>query len=224
MKNSILAGVLLLIIVTAVGGSAFYAWDTWWNVPVREEKRDQILFNGKTLHRWTDDLNSESPSVRDAAFEALMQVPPKDGQFMLGGAVDALKNPKGDKLNRCHAGAVLANVITRVGIPGPMGQVVTPPLIELLGDEDPAIRREAAKVLGSFGPMVALAGQDLEEHAKTDPDEGAREAAASALEKVRPSRRARKPESPEKADQNDKKKASASTVESCNPSALMAKD
>jgi hypothetical protein len=222
MNKPILVGALLLIIIVALGGSAFYAWSTWWNVPVREEKRDQITFNGKTLHRWTDELNSENPSVRDAAYEALMQVPPKDGQFMLGGAVDALKDPKGDKLNRCHAGAVIANVITRQGIPGPMGQVVAPPLIELLGDENPAIRREAANVLGSFGGMVASAATDLEEHAKTDPDEGARQAAASALEKVRPSRRTPKPESTEKAKQN--KKASASTVESCNPSTLLVKD
>jgi HEAT repeats len=208
MKNSILAGVLLLIIVTAVGGSAFYAWSTWWNIPVREEKRDQILFEGKTLHQWTNELNSENPSVRDAAFEALMKVPPKDGQFMLGGAVDALKNQKGDKLNRCHAGAVIANVITRVGIPGPMGQVVAPPLVELLGDEDPNIRREAAKVLESFGPMVRESGSALEEHAKSDPDEEAREASARALDKVYARSRASKSESKDKGGASGKPNAS----------------
>jgi hypothetical protein len=192
MKKAILVAVLLLVI-GAAGVEIVSVARSYLNREVRVEKRDEIVYQGKTLHRWSDDMRSSNPSVRQAAYEALINVPPKDGQYMIAGLEEALEEK--DNVTRCRAGAVIAHIINNVRIPGPVTPAVAPHLVEVLKDPDPKVRCQGAETLAMFGPAiggVVTVVPALTDLAKNDTDEEVRKAAAAAIEKIRPSSRAPK--------------------------------
>jgi HEAT repeat protein len=61
---------------------------------------------------------------------------------------------------------------------------VVPPLVEVLQDESPYVRRDAAAVLGKFGPEEAAVAALLA--ARKDKDQGVRKAVEAALKKIDP--------------------------------------
>ena len=187
MKKLILAVVLVLVIGAAGAEVAYVAWQQF-NSPVREEMKDKIVFKGKLLRKWTDELSSDDVTVRREAAEALTAIPAEDGQYAMGALFRAVKDQ--DNLTRIRAGAALAHLTSEVRIPAPVGTIVCPPLIEVLLDADPNVRREGANVLAKFGPMVGPAVPALTELAKNDKDEEVRKAAVSALEKIQPPEKA----------------------------------
>jgi HEAT repeat protein len=63
--------------------------------------------------------------------------------------------------------------------------VVVPALAEVLKDEDPYVRRDAARALGEFGPAAKPAVPALQA-ALGDKEPGVRKAAGDALRKIDP--------------------------------------
>jgi len=66
-----------------------------------------------------------------------------------------------------------------------MGKDAVPELMRMLGDPNPATRRNAVVALGEVGPPAAdVAMEKLREMAEKDPDEGVRKAAANSVKQI----------------------------------------
>jgi hypothetical protein len=188
---------MITLVVVAAGiitAIAFTGLD-YWTTPVRDEMLDKVAYQGKPLRDWTNNLKSNDVSVRRKAAEGLVDVPSQEGQYAMGALFRAVKDD--DNQTRVYAATALARLTREVPIPAPVGTMVSPPLIEVLNDPDPKLRRAGATALGRFGPSVGSAVPALTELAKNDKDEEVRKAAAGALEKIQPASAA--PETKDKA-------------------------
>jgi hypothetical protein len=187
MKKIILAVVLLVLIGGAGAEVAYVTWQL--NTPAREDwaqkQKNSIVFKGESLSKWDEKLKSHDVAVRRGAATAMIEIPPKDGQYLVGVLCNAISDE--DKLTRCRAGAALSHILSGVSIPAPLNTILKPePLIEVLNDPDPSVRDEAVRALGSFGPRLGMAVPTLTYLSKNGKSEDTRKAAASALEKIQP--------------------------------------
>jgi hypothetical protein len=184
MKKSILSILLIVLAAVAITPVAYMAL-AHWSTPVREDMKDKVAFRGKLLRNWSEELKSSDVGVRRETAAALMEIPPKDGQYLIGSLSKALND--GDNLTRCRAGIALGHIMSGASIPAPLNSIMKPdPLLEALNDPDPNVRIAAAQALASFGSRLSVAVPALTQMAKNDKDEEVRKAAAGAVEKIQP--------------------------------------
>jgi HEAT repeat protein len=123
---------------------------------------------GRTLADGQRDLRDPAVDVRVRAAQALVAFQQR--------AVPVLTGALGDKEYRVRASA--ADALIKM----PSSHVV-PGMIEALRNADPAVRANAAVVLGAFGPAATHAVPALASALK-DPNLRVRELAGGALERI----------------------------------------
>lgn len=143
------------------------------------------VHGGKRVSAWVKDLKSDDVAVRRTALTALAEMPPRDAADSIPTLMALSQDP--DKLVRCRAALAMAHITSEIRIPLPVASLTTPEMTKMLKDDDPVIRRTAAKALGRFGPAASknLAVPALQEALK-DADEETRQAAEEALQLIGP--------------------------------------
>ena len=97
-----------------------------------------LIYRGKLLEEWIDQLADEDPYRQAAASEALQEI----GKPAIQGLIDALKNE--DVQIRQSAAEILGEI-------GAITPEVVPSLIEVLKDTDQQVRETAAEALARIG-------------------------------------------------------------------------
>lgn len=176
-----------ILIGTAVGMSAVAAgiWLLIWSLADRE-----VLYQGKALERWLEELNGQTAAVSNrAAFTLSTQIIPQltnqmfqdtnDSNLRMA-LVEKLNNLPGVNLQYAPAPLRRAAAARQLGQIGPPAKVAIPALLQVVKGDDATVRAKAAEALGqihSDSRIVVPALISL----LNDPNSNVRTSAAEAL-------------------------------------------
>jgi HEAT repeat protein len=186
MKRLLVAVLLIVVIGAAAAEIVYQGRPYWkeWTKPVPEDMTKKVVYKGRLLHDWTEDLKSDDVAVRRKAADTIAEIPPQDAKHAMAALMEGLADK--DRVTRCHIAVALAHILPEIQVPPMLGLQITPALLDVLSDEDPNVRREGIDALGKFGPIAGGATRALTYMTKNDKDEKVRQAAAETLTKVHP--------------------------------------